>query len=89
MESLYEQINNLPPISATILSEHECALTIDKNSTGFYYIVDDTPKWYDLTTANGILNEPEPKYKLRKCECCGGPIKGLTCDWCGAEYERY
>ena len=54
------------------------------------YIVDDIHHWYDdLVTINGKCNEPEPKYKLRKCECCGGPLKGTTCGWCGAEYEVY
>ena len=54
------------------------------------YIVDDIHHWYDdLVTINGKYNEPEPKYKLRKCECCGGPLKGTTCEWCGAEYEVY
>lgn len=59
----------------------------DKNA--LYYIVDDTPHWYNLATINGTYNEPEPKYKLRKCECCGGPIRRLICNYCGAEYERY
>ena len=54
------------------------------------YIVDDIHHWYDdLVTINGQCNEPEPKYKLRKCECCGGLLKGTTCGWCGAEYEVY
>lgn len=44
--------------------------------------------WVSTTTA--IKNKyDEPKYKLRKCECCGGPLKGTTCGWCGAEYEVY
>ena len=54
------------------------------------YIVDDIHHWYDgLVTINGKYNKQEPKYKLRKCECCGGPLKGTTCGWCGAEYEVY
>ena len=54
------------------------------------YIADDIHHWYDgMITINGKYNEPEPKYKLRKCECCGGPLKGTTCGWCGAEYEVY
>ena len=54
------------------------------------YIADDIINWYnDVVTINGKYNEPEPKYKLRKCECCGGPLKGTTCGWCGAEYEVY
>ena len=54
------------------------------------YIVDDIHHWYDdLVTINDKYNEPEPKYKLRKCECCGGPLKGTTCGWYGAEYEVY
>ena len=54
------------------------------------YIADDIINWYDdVVTINGKYNELEPKYKLRKCECCGGPLKGITCEWCGAEYEVY
>ena len=59
----------------------------DKNA--LCYIADDKPQWYYLNAVNSTYNEPEPKYKLRKCECCGGPLKGTTCGWCGAEYEVY
>ena len=64
-------------------------LIYDGDKNALYYIADDKPQWYYLNAVNGTYNEPEPRYKLRKCECCGGPLKGLTCSYCGAEYERY
>jgi hypothetical protein len=24
--------------------------------------------------------------KARKCECCGAPLKGSRCEYCGVEY---
>ena len=66
-----------------------CDIFYDGDKNALYYIADDKPQWYYLTAVNDTYNEPEPRYKLRKCECCGGPLKGLTCSYCGAEYERY
>ena len=77
-------------MNSKILSTIELTNNIVYKNDDLSYIVDDTRHWYnDLVTINGTYNESEPRYKLRKCECCGGPLKGLTCSYCGAEYERY
>ena len=66
-----------------------CDIFYNEDKDALYYIADDKSQWYYLTAVKGTDNEPEPRDELRKCECCGGPLKGLTCSYCGAEYERY
>lgn len=41
-----------------------------------------------LATDHGVY-EPEIKYlkpELAVCECCGAPLKGNKCEYCGSTY---
>ena len=83
----------------TITTKQDFDSMMIKDPTQLYAINDsatiyigDTLLYKDdgVITTTAIKNKyDEPKYKLRKCECCGGPLKGITCEWCGAEYEVY
>lgn len=47
---------------------------------------DDNPHWAVLTTVN---SEPKIEYlkpELAICECCGAPLEGNKCEYCGSTY---
>jgi len=46
----------------------------------------DNPQWELLPTVN---SEPEVRYlkpELAVCECCGAPLRGDKCEYCGSTY---
>lgn len=35
---------------------------------------------------NKTIPKSDKKIYLKRCECCGAILSGLTCEYCGAEY---
>lgn len=37
---------------------------------------------------NKTILKSDKKIYLKRCECCGAILSGLTCEYCGAEYFK-
>ena len=57
-----------------------------ENDTIYINTQQGNPQWEILATVN---SEPEIKYlkpELAICECCGAPLHGDKCEYCGSTY---
>ena len=57
-----------------------------KNDNLYINTQQDNPQWELLPTINA---EPKVQYlkpELTICECCGAPLHGNKCEYCGSTY---
>ena len=57
-----------------------------KDNNSLYINTESNPQWSFLSTING---KPEIEYlkpELAICECCGAPLRGNRCEYCGSTY---
>lgn len=86
-ESIAEYVLNSPhPELITVYGDDTPIGSICLKGDDLCIKTQDIPQWSLLATIN---SEPEVRYlkpELAICECCGAPLEGNKCEYCGSTY---
>lgn len=79
-------LNSEHPELVTMYCDDKPIGSICLKDDDFCIKTQDIPQWAVLATVN---SEPEVRYlkpELAICECCGAPLHGDKCEYCGSTY---
>jgi len=57
-----------------------------KDSLSININTEPNPQWSSLPTINGKPTIEYLKPELATCKCCGAPLHGNRCEYCGSTY---
>ena len=65
------------PLGSMFINNDGCSLYVNTGSNF---------QWFSLATINGKPEAEHLKPELAVCKCCGAPLEGNKCEYCGSTY---
>jgi len=83
MPLTYMGASDTPPADAGIGSVY-----INTTDNTSYVLADDWIGMGSISVDYGYNRPQEVKLVLATCDCCGAPLNGDRCEYCGSTYRR-